>query len=75
MSGRRAERIGDLGRRGAQCRSSDDAVLFQFTELRGENLALTPRRRLRSSAKRRGPKERCQTAWTFHLPLRTLMVA
>ena len=32
-----AERIGDLGRRGAHCRSSDDAVLFQFTELRGEN--------------------------------------
>src|SRR5216684_6067765 len=32
-----AERIGDLGRRG-RCRGSvDDAILFQFAELRGEN--------------------------------------
>src|SRR5260370_25231764 len=32
-----AERIGDLRRRGLHCRSGDDTVLFQFTELGGEN--------------------------------------
>src|SRR3984893_12644693 len=32
-----AERVGDLRRRGAHCPSVDDAIPFQFTELRGEN--------------------------------------
>src|SRR5229473_1073392 len=32
-----AERIGDLGRRGRHCCSVDDAILFQFAELGGEN--------------------------------------
>src|ERR1700731_2831387 len=32
-----AERVGDLRGRGAHCPSVDDAILFQFTQLRGED--------------------------------------
>src|SRR5260370_34016194 len=35
---RRAEGIGDSGRRGAHYPSADDAISFQFPELGGENL-------------------------------------
>jgi hypothetical protein len=31
------KRVSDFRRRGAHCPSVDDTVLFQFTELRGEN--------------------------------------
>src|ERR1700732_2085776 len=37
--------------------------------------SLTPRKRLRNSANRRDLNERCHTACTFHLPLKTLIVA
>src|SRR6267378_3435865 len=55
-----AERVGDLGRRGAHCRSSDDAILFQFTELRGENLFADPSEKIAEfseavRAKRKAP--------------------
>src|SRR6267378_3026972 len=33
-----AKRISDPWRRGADCGSAYDAIFFQFTELRGENL-------------------------------------
>ena len=33
-----AERVGDLRRRGSRCSSVGDAILFQFTNLRDENL-------------------------------------
>ena len=55
-----AERVSDLGRRGAHCRSSDDAILFQFTELRGENLFADPSEKIAEfseavRAKRKAP--------------------
>src|SRR5713226_3604794 len=70
-----AERIGDLRRRGARCRSVMTPSFSNSRSWAVRTFSLTPRRRLRSSANRNGPKEMRQTAWTFHLPLSTLMVA